>query len=213
MDDIQTPTGIRRTRGILGPLPLLALIAILAADQVSKGLIRLTLSPGESVPELGFFRFTYVTNSGSAFGFFPNQTMFLILASFVVIVILLVFYRTQPISNVLVQISLGVQLGGAVGNLTDRIRVGYVVDFIDIGAWPVFNIADSAIVVGLTGLVWALTFSKNGATAREEPTSDATPAPLLYGEGTPPEFEPERAAVADESTLDGEDDPWTGYEK
>ncbi|MBI2856231.1 MAG: signal peptidase II [Chloroflexi bacterium] len=209
MEDIQTHTETQRPGGILGLLPLLVLIAILAADQVSKWLVTLTLGPGESVPESGFFRFTYVTNSGSAFGLFPNQTLFLVLASFVGIVILLVFYRTHSVSSAPIQISLGLQLGGAIGNLIDRIRVGYVVDFLDVGAWPVFNIADSAIVVGLAGLVWTIILSKSGATATEKVTSGgAVPDLIIDGEEALPDPEREKAAVADGSNPDREDSPW-----
>ena len=139
---------------------LVALIVTLVADQATKGLVARTMSPGQSIPDAGVLRVTYVTNSGSAFGLFPNQTLFLILASLVGIGVLLVFYRTHPVASFVLRLSLGLQLGGAVGNLVDRVRLGHVVDFIDVGAWPVFNLADSAIVVGLFGLMWIVTSAK-----------------------------------------------------
>jgi signal peptidase II len=128
----------------------------IASDQISKLLIRTNLSHGESIPTSGLIRITYVKNTGSAFGLFQDQTVILILASFVAICILLFFYKSIPLKNWLIQVCIGLQIGGAIGNLIDRIRIGYVVDFIDIGLWPVFNIADSAITVGMIGMLWVL---------------------------------------------------------
>jgi|GEM_PF-989694 signal peptidase II len=159
-------------RSILGITPLIILLTTLTADQATKLLVVLNMHPGESIPDSGFFRLTYVTNSGSAFGLFPNQTLFLILTSFVGIGVLLLFYRINPVNSIILRLSLGLQLGGAIGNLVDRVRLGYVVDFIDVGAWPVFNLADSAIMIGLVGLFWTLTLTKNSKTPELE----------LYGE-------------------------------
>ena len=142
---------------------LVVLVITLVSDQITKSLIVHNMHPWESVPSSGLFRLTYVTNSGSAFGLFQNQTLFLIIGSFLGIGVLLVFYRTNHIKSLLLNLSLGLQLGGATGNLIDRIRLGYVVDFIDVGFWPVFNIADSAIVVGLLGLLWVLISINNRA--------------------------------------------------
>ena len=157
---------------------LVALIVTLVADQATKGLVARTMSPGQSIPDAGVLRATYVTNSGSAFGLFPNQTLFLILASLVGIGVLLVFYRTHPVASSLLRLSLGLQLGGAVGNLIDRVRLGYVVDFIDVGSWPVFNLADSAIVVGLVGLMWIVTSAKYGDRPAPEPVAVAAFGPV-----------------------------------
>ncbi len=77
------------------------LIATLIGDQITKGLVVLTMSPGQSAPDGGFFRFTYVTNTGSAFGLFPHQTTFLIIASFVGIGALLVFYQARCWSSII----------------------------------------------------------------------------------------------------------------
>ena len=157
---------------------LVVLIVTLMADQATKGLVTRTMSPGQSIPDDGILRMTYVVNSGSAFGFFPDQTLMLTLASVVGIGVLLVFYRTHPVDSRMLRFSLGLQLGGAMGNLIDRVRLGHVVDFIDVGAWPVFNLADSAIVVGLIGLLWTVTTVKYGQRPAEEPAalSALTPA-------------------------------------
>jgi len=157
-----------RPRSILGITPLVILLATLTADQVTKLLVVLNMHLGQSIPASGFFRLTYVTNSGSAFGLFPNQTLFLILASFVGIGVLLIFYRTHATNSIILRLSIGLQIGGAIGNLVDRVRLGYVVDFIDLGAWPVFNLADSAIMVGLVGLFLTLTSTRDRNTPKLE---------------------------------------------
>ena len=143
------------------------------ADQATKGLVTRTMSPGQSIPDEGFVRATYVLNTGSAFGLFPDQTLLLTLASLVGIGVLLYFYRTHPADSFILRLSLGLMLGGAMGNLIDRVRLGHVVDFIDVGAWPVFNLADSAIVVGLIGLLLTVTSMKSGSrtTVEEAPVA------------------------------------------
>ena len=197
-----------RPSGILGITPLIVLIATLMADQVTKGLVVLAMHPGQSVPSSGLFRLTYVTNSGSAFGLFPNQTLFLILASFVGIGVLLIFYRTNPINSTLLRLSLGLQLGGAMGNLVDRVRLGYVVDFIDVGSWPVFNLADSAIMVGLIGLLWTLTSAKNRVGPGSEPTGEGVLLPMISAEESVPGGELEATSVSDNSVSEKREEPW-----
>ena len=190
------------------------LIATLIADQITKGLVVLTMSPGQSAPDGGFFRVTYVTNTGSAFGLFPHQTTFLIIASFVGIGALLVFYRTNRVDSRLLRFCLGLQLGGAIGNLVDRVRLGHVVDFIDVGAWPVFNLADSAIVVGLTGLMWTFISTRHGRSAAPEPAEESAPIPIAL-EMMPSEMGPdmpdggfEAAPAADRGATGKRDESW-----
>ena len=132
------------------------LVTIFAVDQATKGWVRGNVFPGDSIPLEGLFRITHTFNTGSAFGLFPNQTTLLMLASIVGIGILLLFLRKAGIPGIWLRTSLGLQLGGAAGNLVDRITLGKVTDFIDIGVWPVFNLADSSIVVGLAILAWFL---------------------------------------------------------
>ena len=132
------------------------LVTIFAVDQATKGWVRGNVFPGDSIPTDGLFRITHTFNTGGAFGILPNQTTLLMLASIVGIGILLLFLRNAGIPGIWLRTSLGLQLGGAAGNLVDRITLGKVTDFIDIGAWPVFNLADSSIVVGLVILAWFL---------------------------------------------------------
>ena len=142
---------------------LFSLIALLvvAADQLSKIWIRSNLLVGQSLFEAGFFRITHVHNTGAAFGLFQGQSFLLTIVALVGITVLLVyalvFYRRFPLSGKrLGRPVLGLVLGGAVGNLIDRLRFGYVTDFIDVGLWPAFNLADSAITIGVILLAYSL---------------------------------------------------------
>lgn len=128
---------------------ILAALLAFTADQVSKLAVVLTLARGESWPETGLFRFTHVWNTGSAFGLFGGQNMVLTAASIVGIGLLLLFYRSQANSGPWAQTSLGLMFAGACGNLADRITLGHVTDFIDIGPWYIFNLADASIVTGI----------------------------------------------------------------
>ena len=123
-------------------------------DQLTKLAISSVLITGQSIPPHGFFRITLTHNSGGAFGMFPDQTTFLILSSVVGISVLVWLYIKQYFQGPLFNLSLGLQIGGALGNLINRVLQGKVVDFIDIGIWPVFNVADSAMVVGITILIF-----------------------------------------------------------
>ena len=147
-------------------IPVFALVVI--TDQVAKALIRGNLRLHESVPDDGFFRFTYPTNTGAVFGVFSDQTFIMTIASFVGVGILLYFYHSQSGSERLVRLSLGLLLGGAIGNLVDRIFLGRVTDFIDVGPWPIFNLADSAIVIGIAILVVVFLFEKEKSAAVKE---------------------------------------------
>jgi signal peptidase II len=140
-------------------LALFAVISVVVvlADQWTKELARdmLLRSGARSIPVLGeYVRFTYVENRGAAFGLLQNQTAFFILVGVVVITVIILSFRYMHNPSVLLISCLGLQMGGAVGNLIDRIRTGYVVDFIDLTFWPVFNLADSAIVCGVLVLAY-----------------------------------------------------------
>ncbi len=141
----------------------LTALLVAVADQLSKMWIRSNLVVGQSLPETGFFRLTHIQNTGAAFGLFQGQSFALTIVALVGIIVLLVYalliYRRFPIlDNLLGKSALGLILGGTVGNLIDRLHLGYVTDFIDIGIWPAFNIADSAIVVGVIILAYSLRF-------------------------------------------------------
>ena len=123
-------------------------------DQLTKAVFLAFFRPGESLPLIpGVLHLTYIQNTGAAFGLFKGQQMlFIALAVFVVGWIgweLLTKAAVPP----LMEWGCGLVLGGAVGNLIDRLRWGYVVDFLDIRVWPVFNVGDSAITVGVALLL------------------------------------------------------------
>ena len=147
---------------------MLSIPAVFLLDQISKQFIKTFLSYGESWPGDGVFRLTHVTNSGAAFGFFTNATPVLVVASIIAIGFLIYFYRTHTAPRPILRLAIGLQMGGALGNLTDRLYAGAVVDFIDLAWWPVFNVADSSIVVGMFILVSILLFSEQPSTAAQE---------------------------------------------
>jgi signal peptidase II len=126
---------------------------IVVLDQLTKYLVRANLALGESVPDEGPLRITYVTNTGAAFGILQGQTLFLMVTTFFGLAAILLYYLYPPMEHGVLRLALGLQLGGAVGNLADRVRLGKVTDFIDVGPWPSFNVADSSIVVGVTIII------------------------------------------------------------
>ncbi len=141
-------------------------ILILLFDRLSKHLVTANLKLGEPwnpiAPLKRWVSLTYVTNTGMAFGLFPNLDVFLIFVAVVAVTIILVYSRHLPSDQHLVKLSLGLQLGGALGNLIDRLRYGYVIDFIDFKVWPVFNLADSAITIGIALLIYHLLREERG---------------------------------------------------
>lgn len=129
---------------------------VVAADQVSKLVVRRTMALGQSVPIIpGLFDFTYVRNTGAAFGIMPRHQVFFVLVTAAVVMFILVLLATGHPHVRIARLALGLTLGGAVGNLIDRLSVGMVIDFLDFKVWPVFNLADSAIVVGTVVFVGA----------------------------------------------------------
>ena len=146
-----------RKRPIFLDFDLLQLAGIfLILDQLTKFLVRAYLPFGQSYPARGFFRFTHAENTGSAFGILQGYNTPLIAVSFVGIIVLAFIYQSQPRPTNLLRLSLGLQIGGAIGNLLDRFRLGAVTDFIDVGPWPIFNLADASIISGLALLGWIL---------------------------------------------------------
>jgi signal peptidase II len=146
-------------------------VLVFLADQFSKYLVREFLVLYESFPAQGFLRVTHTFNTGSIFGLFQGQNTPLILVSFIGVAVLILLYRSQRFPTGLLRLSLGLQLGGAFGNLVDRVRLGAVTDWVDIGPWPVFNVADASIVTGLIILAWLFVMSER-STAGGSPEAD-----------------------------------------
>ena len=133
-------------------------------DHLTKWLVVRDIAYGDQVPASGPITLHHIQNRGAAFGLFPGlQVAFLVVAVIVSAYILVI--GRQAGNGALTQISLGAVLGGAAANAFDRFRQGYVVDFIDLHRWPVFNVADAAIVVGI--VVTALTIGRRPGHARE----------------------------------------------
>ncbi|MBW6463280.1 MAG: signal peptidase II [Dethiobacteria bacterium] len=126
--------------------------AIVVFDQITKYLITTLMETGQSIAIINNFLYiTYVLNPGAAFGMLPYQTIFFVAVTAVVVVFIIYYYRILTDDHKWLRIALALQLGGAIGNLIDRVaRGGYVVDFINFTVWPpVFNVADSALVIGI----------------------------------------------------------------
>ena len=154
----------QRRRPIYRDWNLLQLAAlILTLDQLTKFVVRQTLDWHHSWPYSGFLRFTHVHNTGSAFGLFQDQNLVLLFVSVIGIVVLAFIYGSQRQPSRLMRMSIALMFGGAAGNLLDRMILGHVTDFIDIGPWPVFNLADSSIVVGLFLMGWLLIYRRDGS--------------------------------------------------
>ncbi len=137
---------------------ILALVAGAAvlADQLTKQVVGRTLALGESVDLSGPFSIHHVQNSGIAFGLFGSRTSLVIAVTAVTVGAMLVFFARSGRRHPVLPVALGLVLGGSIANLIDRVRLGHVTDFLDLVAWPAFNLADTFIVVGVTILFGAL---------------------------------------------------------
>ena len=143
---------------------------VVALDQMAKALVQKTIALHASIPVIsGFFSLTHIHNPGGAFGFMarqgPGVRAFLFLAvSFSAILLLFYLYMKIPRNYQWLSAGLALIMGGAIGNLTDRVRFGEVVDFLDfyVGShhWPAFNVADSAVTVGITVLLIHMVLGK-----------------------------------------------------
>jgi signal peptidase II len=130
---------------------------IVLADQLSKYFILRSLCPFQSLPVFkNIFHITLVLNPGIAFGLFKNQVLFYLVLPVAAIIWLsytLFFSKSREGFNKVYYFALSLILGGAIGNLIDRLRFGYVIDFLDFRIWPVFNFADSAISIGIAIII------------------------------------------------------------
>jgi len=138
---------------------LLLTLTIIIVDQWTKYYIEDTMTLGMSIPIVpNIFHITYILNPGAAFGILEHQTELLIFIALIMIAALIYFYNRIPRTLKLLHFGLGLLAGGSLGNVIDRVRTGYVVDFFDFRIWPVFNIADIAIVCGVSAIIWTLLF-------------------------------------------------------
>ena len=159
-------------------------IVVILLDQITKNIVKSSMYLYQSIPLLGdFFRLTYIENPGMAFGIqFHNKVWFTLL-SVVAAIIVLIYLLRMANDKIVFRLAMALILGGAVGNLIDRLLFGKVVDFLDVEffdlsipafdvlfisfpgyaltRWPVFNIADSAVTCGMIILTWIIFFQKS----------------------------------------------------
>jgi signal peptidase II len=158
-----------------------AAAVVLVLDQITKLWVASAMEPGDTVSIVdGFARLRFTQNSGAAFGLFPDSSGIIsVLALLVIIAILVAFVRLGHPGTLSV-LAAGLVVGGAVGNLLDRLRLGYVVDFVDvygprlqlgdrIYTWPVFNVADSAITVGVILVMAGILFMSEPEKQEAQP--------------------------------------------
>ena len=148
LDQKENPASLSE-KGII----FLVMVIVLLTDHFSKRAIETSLHPYHSwtpFPAIeGLFKITHVTNTGAAFGLFPDGSLVFAVIAVVVSVVIVIFNFGLPANYFIFRIALGLQLGGALGNLINRLRLGHVTDIFNVGPWPVFNIADLSIVVGV----------------------------------------------------------------
>ena len=143
-------------------------VVVLLLDQSTKSVIVAWLDWGQSWPDEGFLRITHARNTGTAFSLFQGHNNVLSFVALLAVGVLLWVYATTGAKSFVLRLALGLQLGGALGNLLDRLQQGYVTDFLDVGPWPIFNVADSASRWVWFLMVWYF------FTAREEDVRSAT---------------------------------------
>lgn len=134
---------------------ILTAIAVTILDQVVKWFVQGHMELGESIPMIPhIFHLTYIMNPGAAFGILEYQHTFFLGIVVILFAAYLIMRRRIPKNPVYFPIGIGMVLGGALGNAIDRVRYQGVVDFFDFRVWPIFNVADIAICVGMALILW-----------------------------------------------------------
>jgi signal peptidase II len=155
-----------------GPSQWLALVAIalaaVAADQLTKHVVASQLTLDDGVHVLGPLWIRHVQNSGIAFGLFAQATAVVIVLTAIAVAWMLAFFARAGARHPILPVALGLVIGGSVSNLADRVRLGYVTDFIDLRWWPAFNLADTFIVVGVLVLLGALALAERTPRRRTQ---------------------------------------------
>jgi signal peptidase II len=150
--------------------------AAIAADQLTKYIVTSQLQLDEGLHVVGPFWIHHVQNSGIAFGLFASATAVVILLTAVAVSAMLIFFARSGARHPILPVALGLVTGGSLSNLLDRVRLGYVTDFLDLRYWPAFNLADSFIVIGVLVLLAALLAAER-QPRRPRPVRDATARP------------------------------------
>jgi signal peptidase II len=153
---------------------------IVALDQWTKWLVRTNIPAGQSwLPDWlawlsPYARIVHWYNRGAAFGMFQEGGMVFTVLAFIVIAAIIYYYPQVSSVDWPLRLAMSMQLGGAVGNLIDRLTVGHVTDFISVGRFPVFNIADSSITVGVVVLLLGVWWQERTERAKKEKTQAAS---------------------------------------
>ncbi len=168
-ETVRPPAGIRPRRDVWFFVIALGVVAL---DQATKAVVRARLDSGEAWPDKDWLlNIVNVSNSGAAFGMLQGQTTFLVVTSLVGVAAIALYYWFPPLEHGLLRLALGLQLGGAAGNLIDRVRFGEVTDFINFEFWPAFNVADSCISIGVVTILWFF-LTLEGDRLRRPPQAD-----------------------------------------
>ncbi len=152
-------------RSLRLPLVLSIALVVTVMDQVTKWIVVRTLYLHESIQVIaGIFSITRIHNTGIAFGLFPGIPDVFTVITLISMLIVTYFYLATEPRTMLLTVGCALILGGALGNLLDRFRLGYVVDFIYFSFWPAFNVADSSVTIGVTILLLNFLVEKKGST-------------------------------------------------
>lgn len=135
---------------------LVIALVIIGADQAVKWIIRESIDRGDSISVVWPLELVHVTNTGAAFGMFQGAGPLLVMTSVIGMAAIAIFLVNPSFAHPLMRLGLACMLGGAVGNLIDRVKDGEVVDFVKVPNFPAFNVADSAITIGVLVLIWAM---------------------------------------------------------
>lgn len=134
-------------------------ILILIIDQVSKYLISINIGYHQSIAINNFLEITYIVNNGAAFSILRGQRWFFIVATIIVYILIICIRKYIARQDTIFHLALALFCGGSAGNFVDRLRFGGVVDFVDLQIWPIFNVADACIVIGVIIIGLKLIFS------------------------------------------------------
>lgn len=160
---------------------------VIALDQWTKTLVRTHLQFGEVWSPYKWLepyaRIVHWKNTGAAFGMLPGFSDLFTILAFVVAIAILYYYPQIPRQERLLRLALGLQMGGAVGNLIDRLTIGSVTDFISIGTFPVFNVADASISTGVAVLVLGVWLKERNQPISPLPDGSNSPSESLPNSG------------------------------
>ncbi len=192
MEPIRDVPSLAQWKVPLVPRHLIALLgsvtlAVIVIDQISKWVMAGWLGPEASSHRWEvagrFLAFEYVQNTGAAFGMLAGRSWLHSVLAVAVAGMFVILLRTEVKEDRAYQLTIGMILGGAAGNLIDRVRLGYVIDFIAVGTWPKFNVADSCITLGVALVVFSMLREDESHASVAEPPSERSGYPPARAKG------------------------------